>query len=232
MPYDIEDPYYESEIEDIFNDWYEIEGLRKIKELSRQFRTYFNYKTEVIRYRFGPNLNPHENSTSFNFNSQKQKIETLTHEFITFLKIIKKNAQTLELGIRSLFFDNNKSQLKKLLEITEQLFSLIHYFSEQSLHCYPKFLKFIILLAQVTCLVKKCLFAQFSEFFEELEINYSNLEGELEDIIETTPIEKKQSKKQTRGEITSNTRFTTAHLKNDIRKINEKNMKDFFSFKI
>ena len=48
----IEDPYIGSEYDDIFNDWYEIEGARKIKELSRQLRTFFNYKAEVIRYRF------------------------------------------------------------------------------------------------------------------------------------------------------------------------------------
>jgi hypothetical protein len=51
--------------------------------------------------------------------------------------------------------------------------------------------------------VKKCLYAQFSEFFEELEINYSNLEGELEELIETTPVEKEQSKKQLEERLTS-----------------------------
>lgn len=34
---------FESEYDEIFNNWYEIEGVRKIKELSRQLRTFFNY---------------------------------------------------------------------------------------------------------------------------------------------------------------------------------------------
>ncbi len=203
MSYYIEEPYIESEYDDIFNDWYEIEGVRKIKELSRQLRTFFNYKTEVIRYRFRSSPIIVENYTNTKFFSQKQKIESITYEYITMLKKLKKNAQTLEQGIRSLFFGNNKIQLKNLSEITEKLFMLLHYFSEESLHDHPKFLKFNVILAKNICLVKKCLYAQYSEFFEELEINYNNLEGELEDLIGTAPVEKEQSKKQLEERLTS-----------------------------
>ena len=34
----IEDSYIGSKYDDIFNEWYEIEGARKIKELSRHLR--------------------------------------------------------------------------------------------------------------------------------------------------------------------------------------------------
>ena len=199
----IEDSDFRSEYDDIFNDLYEIEGARKIKELSRQLRTFFNYKTEVIRYRFRSTPNLAENDTNTKYYSRKQEIESLTREFIILLKKLKKNGQTLEQGIQSLFFDNNKTPLNKLSEITEKLFTLLHYFSEESLHNHPKFLKFNVMLAQSICLVKKCVFAQFSEFFEELEINYNNLEVELEDLIEVTPIKKKQSKKQLEERLTS-----------------------------
>jgi len=80
---------------------------------------------------------------------------------------------------------------------------LLHSFSEESLHDQPKFLKFSVILAQHLCLVKKCLNAQFSEFFEELEINYNNLEEELEDLIQIAPVKKKQSKKQLEERLTS-----------------------------
>ena len=203
MSYYIEEPYIESEYDDIFNDWYEIEGVRKIKELSRQLRTFFNYKTEVIRYRFRSSPIIVENYTNTKFFSQKQKIESITYEYITMLKKLKKNTQTLEQGIRSLFFGNNKIQLKNLSEITEKLFMLLHYFSEESLHDHPKFLKFNVILAKNICLAKKCLYVQYSEFFEELEINYNNLEGELEDLIGITPVEKEQSKKQLEERLTS-----------------------------
>ena len=203
MIYYIEDSYIESEIKEIFNNWYDIEGVKKIKELSRQLRTFFNYKTEVIRYRFRSSPFPAKNCASTKFFSQKLKIESFTYEYITILKKLKTNTQTLEQGIRSLFFGNNKIQLKNLLEITEKLFILLHYFSEESLHDHPKFLKFNITLTKNVCLVKKCLYTQFNEFFEELEINYNNLEGELEDLIGTTPVEKEQSKNQLEERLTT-----------------------------
>jgi hypothetical protein len=199
----IEDSYIESEFEEIFNIWYEIEGVKKIKELSRHLRIFFNYKTEVIRYRFRSSPFPAKNCANTKFFSQKQKIESFTYEYITILKKLKTNTQTLEQGIRSLFFWNNKIQLKNLLVITEKLFILLHYFSEESLQDHPKILKFNITLAKNICLVKKCLYTQFNEFFEELEINYNNLEGELEELIGKTPIEKEQSKKQLEERLTT-----------------------------
>jgi len=199
----IEDPYIGSEYDDFFNIWYEIEGTNKIKELSRQLRTFFNYKAEVIRYRFRPRPNHAENGTNTKFFSRKQEIESQTHEFVILLKEIKKNGQTLEQGIQSLFFNNNKIPLNKISEISEKLSILLHYFSEESVHDYPKLLKFNVILAQNICLVKKCLYAQFSEFFEELEINYKNLEGELENLIETTLIKQKKSKERLEERLTS-----------------------------
>ena len=200
----IEDSYIESEYDDIFNDWYEIEGARKIKELSRQLRTFFNYKTEVIRYRFRPNPNLTENVINTKFYSRKQEIESLSREFIILLKSFKKNGQPLEQGVHSLFFDKNKTILNNLTEITEKLSMLLHYFSEESLHNHPRFLKFSVKLSQNICLVKKCLNARFSEFFEELEINYNSLDEELEFLLEMTPsVKNSKLKKQLEERLTS-----------------------------
>ncbi|TES94730.1 MAG: hypothetical protein E3J90_11195 [Promethearchaeota archaeon] len=183
----IEDPYIGTEFDEIFNDWYEIEGARKIKELSRQLRTFFNYKTEVIRYRFRTYPHLAENYINPKFFSRKQEIETLTHEFITLLKKLKNSTQTLEEGIRSLFFNNSKKPLNKLSEITEKLSIFIDYLSEENIHNYPRFLKFVVVLAKNICLVKKYLYVQFSEFYSELEINYHSLEGELDGLLEKIP---------------------------------------------
>jgi hypothetical protein len=203
MTNNIENSYIELEYDDIFNDWYEIEGARNIKELSRQLRTFFNYKVEVIRYRFRSTPNLTENDTNTKFYSRKQEIESITREFIILLKNLKKNGQTLEQGIQSLYFENNKLQISKLLVITEELSMLIHYFSEESIHNHPKFLKFIVILAQNICLVKKCVFSQFREFFEELEIYYNNLEGELEFLLEVTPnVKNRKLKKQLEERLT------------------------------
>jgi len=199
-----EDSHIGSEYDDIFNEWYEIEGVRKIKELSRQLRTFFNYKTEVIRYRFRSTPILAENDATTNYYSRKHEIESLAREFINLLKKLKKNGQTLEQGIQSLFFDNCKTPIYNLTEITEKLSTLLHDFSEKSLHTHPKFLKFSVTLAQHLCLVKKCLNARFSEFFEELEINYYGLEGELDTLLEGLPSVKiKKPKRQLEERLTS-----------------------------
>ena len=93
--------------------------------------------------------------------------------------------------------------MNELSRISRKLSILLHYFSEEDLHGHPKFLKFSVVLAQHLCLVKKCLNAQFSEFFEELEINYNNLEEEIEELIEITPVQKQPPKKQHEERLTS-----------------------------
>ena len=171
------DPYFEEELEQ-FNEWYKIEGINKIKELSRQLRTLFNYKSEVVKFRYHSTLSPTINNTSTTFLARKQKTEISTLEFIKLLKKIKENAQTLEQGISNLFLDNT-AQLKKLSKISELLFILTHKFSEDNLYRHPNFLKFIVKLANHLCLVKKSLYTQFSEFYDELGKSYKNLEEEL-----------------------------------------------------
>lgn len=202
MTHYIEDSDFRTEYDEIFNDWYEVEGIRKIKELSRQLRSFFNYKTQVIRYRFQSNSISFETTTKFL--TQKQKVESVAYEFITLLKKVKKHGQTLEEEIRSLYYENDKSHIYKLSTLTEKLSILIHIFSEESIYDHPRFLKFIVVLVKNICLVKKCLHAQFSEFYGELEINYNNLEGELESLLEKTPsVKNKKPIKQLEGRLTS-----------------------------
>jgi len=197
MTDNIEEHYTESEYNDIFNDWYEIEGARKIKELSRQLRTFFNYKASVIRYRFRSSPNHAKNNTNTTFFTKQQEIELLSHKFIILLKKVKKQEHPLEEGIRALYYENDKTQIKQLLEITEKLSMLLHYFSEESIHNHPRFLKFVVSVAINICLVKKCMNVLFREFYEELKMNYLGLEGELESLLEETKdVKNKKPKKQ------------------------------------
>jgi hypothetical protein len=183
----IEDTTFESEFDETIGNLYEIEGLKKIKELSRQLRTFFNYKTEVIKVRFRSNANITNNYVNTNFYGHKQEVESLSYEFITILKGLKRSTETIEEGIQNLFFENNKTQLIKLLELVEKLFKLIHIFAEEEICSHPRFLKFIIILTKNVCMTKKCLNAQFKEFYEELEINYHHLETELDTLLEQAP---------------------------------------------
>ena len=48
-------PYLEFEEEDEFLEWYSIEGKNQIFELSRQLRTFLNYKKSMLHLRFSRN---------------------------------------------------------------------------------------------------------------------------------------------------------------------------------
>ncbi|TFG23055.1 MAG: hypothetical protein EU533_03590 [Promethearchaeota archaeon] len=183
----IEKEYNELEYDNLFYEWYEIEGLANIRELSRQLRTFFNYKTEIIRLRFRTSVKSSADNPNTPFYNQKQEIEALTNDFINLLKQIKEGNVSLEEALHSLVFECTKKQLNYLLEVTGNLSRFLHQFSENSLHIYPKFLKFIIVLAKNISFVKKCLYVKFSEFYEELETNYDGLGKELESILENVP---------------------------------------------
>jgi len=181
------DFYTRSELDDLIDDILEIEGINKVKELSRQLRTFFNYKAEMIQFRFQANVLsnhfPNKDSTNSKFYIQKREIESLSQDFISLLNNIKRNDTTLEQEIYYLQFEKNSTKLNKLSTMTEKIWNLIHSFSEQGIHAHPRFLNFLVILAQNTCFVKKCLNAEFYPFYEELEINYYNLEKELNDLL-------------------------------------------------
>ncbi len=196
-----EDPYLELESEELFLEWYKIEGVRNITELSRQVRTLLNYKTETIKYRFRSNENTSIKQTNTKFFNLKQKFESLALRFIILLRSIKETARTLEEGIQSLLFHSEKSRLKMLEEITDQIFVQIHYFSEENLHDHPVFLRLLVKLTQEACLVKKCIITQSSKFFEELGKNYFNLEKELNILIPYKKPEEKIMKEKQHYEV-------------------------------
>ena len=175
-----DDPYLEDESDERFKEWYEVEGVNKIKELSRQLRTFFNYKAEVIRYRFRSSLSPLQNRDLSTFFAQKQELYSIASKFIQLLKQIKNNAQTLEVGIQNLAIGFEDALLIQLITITQKLFVLIHHFSEEDISDHPKLLHFMVKLAREACIVKMCLNLSLGEYYAELELNYDSLEKELE----------------------------------------------------
>ena len=118
------DFYTESELNDLIDDIYEIEGVNRIKELSRQLRTFFSYKAELIQFRFQANVPknhfPNKDSANSRFYPQKREIKLLSQEFISLLNNLKRDETTLEQEIYYLFFGKNSIKLKKLSIITDK----------------------------------------------------------------------------------------------------------------
>jgi hypothetical protein len=191
-----DDPYLEDDLDEMFNNWYEVEVESTIKELSRQLRTFLNYKAEVIRYRFRSSLTPPHNREDSAFFTQKQELYSFASKFIQTLKQIKNNAQSLEVGIQNLAMGFEDTRLKQLITITRKLFILIHQFSEENIGDHPRLLHFIVKLAREACVVKMCLNLSLGEYYEELELNYECLEDELEDLVPEKYSREKSNRKE------------------------------------
>ena len=155
MSFDLDNSYLDFEDYDIVPGLYEVEGVRKITELSRQVRSLLNLKTNTIRYRFRSNSNISAKLKDVKFYENKKQFESLALKFIKLLnKINGISRRDIEEEIQFLFYQINikrnhssKFLLKELEDLTFQIFMKIHYFSEQDLFDHPSFLKTLIQIA-------------------------------------------------------------------------------------
>jgi len=185
MNFDLENPYIEFESEVIPYSLYEIYGVNKIKELSRQLRTFLNYKAATIQYKFCPKDLTCPDREDKKFKETKKSFETVAFKFIKLLLKIKGTGVSYEAELKRLtvrfFLTEDKicqKPLADLRDITQKLIINIHALSEQEIYLDPKLLKIIVNLAQDTCIVYKIINEWASEFYNELRVNYLQLYNE------------------------------------------------------
>ncbi len=212
MSFDFENPYLNPELDNIFLGFYEIEGVRKIAELSRQVRSLLNFKKNIIQYRFRSSSNKSLKLRDDKFHEHKKQFESLALCFIRLLNKIKGNCnRTLEEEIQLLFYQVrvrknpiSLSVLKELKDLTYQLSTKIHYFSEQTIYNHPYFLKLLIQVAKEICKTRKNMNQAFSDFYDELSVNYQNLEEEITSLVpEIVSKQEKRKIKQLSEELIS-----------------------------
>ena len=212
MSFDLDNCYLDIEVDDLVSELYEVEGVRKITELSRQVRSLLNLKANTIRYRFCSNSSISAKLKDVKFYENKKQLELLALKFIKLLnKINGISRRDLEEEIQFLFYQINikrnhssKFLLKELEDLTFQIFMKIHYFSEQDLFDHPSFLKTLIQIAIQVCKTRKNMNHAFSEFYAELGENYRNLEKEFISIVPEKVIKhEKRKMKQLSEELTS-----------------------------
>jgi len=207
MTFDNEYPYIDHEFDDNFLGWYEIEGSVQITEHSRQIRTLLNFKCATIRYFYRKNTEISINVQKSIFFKTKNEFELLGLQFIKVIKKVKAITGVLEDGIQTIQSNvvsrnkNAKACLMELNNIIEKLYVKIHYFSEQDIYKFPRFLKVLIRVAYEVCMVKKCLKKHYSEFYQELGENYFNLEKELLVMIPSEVPQKNNLKDKQLGEV-------------------------------
>jgi hypothetical protein len=177
-------PYLEFDSGENSHNSYEIYGINRINELSRQLRTFLNYKAATIQYRY-------HRKTSACYNKEENgsdlRFKQLASKFIKVLSKIKGNGVSYEIELRRLFDlvlnKVSRTQIIELRSITEQLFTHIHLLSEQEIHLKPLLFKFILDLSQEACRVYNILNSWASGYYVELSLNYSLLYDELDELI-------------------------------------------------
>ncbi len=204
MNFDYDYPYVEDELDDMPNKIYEVYGVNKIKELSRQLQTFLNYKTATIQYWFTPKNNLRPNRMIKQLKEAKNTLEDQVSKFLRLLSKFKGESYEpkLKMLVKNLNLTNDRQAIRlktDLNSITQELFTSIHILSEQDLHLYPELLKFISKLTQELCNVSSIINNWAEGFYEELRLNYSQLYEELSLIVPEKIIENNIKKPKSLG---------------------------------
>ena len=163
------------EDDSIFLEWTLIEGSERIKELSRQLRTYLNYKYALIRQRYSK---PSEVIRSKAYIKHGNVFLNLLPEFLSLLKEIGADEENLTQRIQSIIqktiinkHDFEIEILKKIKIIGENIWKQIHILSEIEYY-NSTLMKVALMTAKLLCKAGSAFFAHFSYFYDELEKSY------------------------------------------------------------
>ncbi|TKJ20227.1 MAG: hypothetical protein CEE42_14925 [Promethearchaeota archaeon Loki_b31] len=179
--------FFEQSDNDYFFEWYSLEGSESLIELSRQFRTFFNYKYLIIRSKFSRINKSTKIANDDKIISCKNNIFNLSSQLINLLNeigvengnIIEK-IQILEQKVGRLPTKPNTLLLKKIKILGEEIWKNLHIISELELYYHPKLLKIAISVANIVSSVKGAYNLILLDFFIELRRNYLQLEKEIE----------------------------------------------------
>ncbi|TFG26815.1 MAG: hypothetical protein EU532_08905 [Promethearchaeota archaeon] len=174
-----------------FFDWHYTEVSERINELSRQLRSFFNYKTAVIQLRYSSPQNFEKVSTrkpvlelegklalSFSQYTSKLRLlglkeDMLAEKLLILLEKVKIQLNSPEINI-----------LKEIKNLTSKIWRIIHMLSEFEIYDYPRLLKVVIQITSLLCSTE-CVFSElFSEFYRELRENYLLLGKDLAGILQ------------------------------------------------
>lgn len=181
-----DEPYLEYEEENIFHEWYLIEGEERISELSRQLRTFFNYKQSIIRLKFSKPRNSIKNSHNKLIARYENDLINHTSRFLALLRNLGVSdgciVETLKNYMKKLSLNPESAEIEKLQKIikySKKIWEILHILSELGLYNNQSLLKSTIKISCISCEVKTALFPPFSNFYSELNKNYLQLEKEL-----------------------------------------------------
>lgn len=168
-----------------FFEWLSLEGSEKIDELSRQLRSFLNYKCSVIRLRYSKSnvIEPPKKNIIL---KSEDELSILFSRYVKLLKEIGINEGNITEMIKTLI-DQLKSQpnsyklktFKEIKSLSGEIWKKLHLLSEFEIHPHSSLLNIVIQIACVLCEIQGALYLPFLCFYEELKHNYTQLADEL-----------------------------------------------------
>jgi len=192
-----------------FIECYLVEGSMRIDELSRQLRTFLNYKSAIIRFRYS-------NSSEVDNILKKEPImklefelSSLFHRYVNLLKkigiedgIIMEKVLILIEKVKAQPSGFEINLLKEIKHLGVEIWKRFHILSELELQSHPQLLNVVIRIAGILCNAEGAFFSPFSDFYRELKQSYLQLEVELSGLLHLNEeVQFKEKKKKRRVRI-------------------------------
>lgn len=203
--YDISDniSLLETDVTSDFLDWYSLEGSNRIFELSRQLRSFLNYKYEIIRIRFSKSNRSEPINLKNPIKIRERDLALLFSQYSTLLekigivdgKIAEKIIELME-KVKNKSLEIDIKHFKEIKILSKKIWNVLHILSELELHRHPRLLNVILQIASLLCSSESVYFSPFSDFYRELKLNYLQLEGEISNLIPIVDEMRKGKKKK------------------------------------
>ena len=172
-----------------FLEWNFLQGSKKIRELSRQIRTLFNYKWVIIHQRYSNSLEFNDLQKNNELRKLKNELTSLFINFVSLIKNIRADEEDLGDKITNLmkiaYLKKNSHEiitLKKVKKLNAEIWIKIHIISEFE-NINLRLLNAILRIAEILCKVEIAFYKPFSTFYLELRISYLHLEKEVSIIL-------------------------------------------------
>lgn len=184
---DLSEPCYLDYVEySEFMEWYSLEGNTQIIELSRQLRTYLNYRSSLIRGNLVNFKNENISYKTENLLKNKQKLISLSSRFVTLLnnemlreKNINKKILCLIDRVKIHHTNYDINLLKEIKVLNQKIWYILHLLSEYDLSHHRDLLRLIFKIADICCNTASIFDYALSHFYQEITKNYQQMEREL-----------------------------------------------------
>lgn len=193
----------ECEQDSEFLEWYSMEGSKRISELSRQLRTFLNYKSTIIRLRYSKSRESNNSLKLEPIMTVEKELLSLSSRYVVLQKMIgledKSVTQKILVLIERAKIKLNNFEINLLKEIKQlgsEIWKKLHIISELKIHNRPQLLNIAIQIASILSSAENAFFWPFSNFYEELKLSYLQLEGELSGLLQVIEDEQFNFKKK------------------------------------